>query len=147
MSSEVFICVAIKEQENLLWVKTPAAFLVAQRQTGSDASHIADLKVENDQRRIEIFHGLDDISAGANSGNSCLLITKRGINLIKDVVVVGSHKDGASGHPRTRPRSGVAAEDHIAEIAQCTEVGDLKGLEADPNHRCRGDTFGQAGEV
>jgi hypothetical protein len=77
------------------------AFCVANSHARGDASHVADLLVDNDEVGCQLGDGLKDIDACSHSVDGGRIIGQSGIDLFENPVSVGSKKDGGHGADST----------------------------------------------
>ena len=98
---------SVEEHHDTLVGDAPGTLLEAEVEAGRHSTHVADLEVEHDQRRIVLGDGGEHRGAGMDP-DEVVGAAEGGFDLVVDPVGVGGEEHGGHGPERTcgPPRSG-----------------------------------------
>ncbi len=103
---------AVEEQKDRPAFESAGAFLLAQCQTGSTATHVADLQIEDHHVGIDLVGGGDHIDAGSHSVDD-VRAPDGGLEFVENPIGVGGQKYACHGPDRTR------GQDRVHGRASC----------------------------
>jgi hypothetical protein len=119
------------------------AFCIANGHARSNAAHIADLLIEDDEIWSQLGDGLKHIDACSHSVDVGRIIGQRGIDFFEDPIGVGGEQDGGHGADSTgllrfRPTIGsgrALGGEPLGKGREAIEVVDVGVEEGDLHHR------------